>query len=85
MGHKFVESTEPGRPAIGLLEQRRVFYEKEARAFAAELLMPFSEVRRRWFGLSAEGVNVEGAVRRLADDFSVTLAAFRSRRRIRAI
>jgi len=41
MGHRLVESTEPGKPTIGLLEQRRVFYEKEARAFAAELLMPF--------------------------------------------
>jgi Zn-dependent peptidase ImmA (M78 family) len=67
MGHKLVESTEPGRPTIGLLEQRRIFYEKEARAFAAELLMPFSEVRRGWFGLSAESVSVEDAVRRLAD------------------
>lgn len=79
MGHRLVESTEPGKPMIGLLEQRREFYEREARAFAAELLMPFSEVRRRWFGLSAEGVSVEDAVRRLADEFSVTLAAIQVR------
>ena len=39
MGHRLVESTEPGKPAIGLLGPRRHFYEREARAFAAELLM----------------------------------------------
>jgi Zn-dependent peptidase ImmA (M78 family) len=66
MGHRLVESIEPGKPSIGLLEPRRVFYEREARAFAAELLMPFAEVRRRWFGLSAHGMNVEEMVRRLA-------------------
>ncbi len=43
MGHKLVESTEPGKPMIGLLEPRRHFYEREARAFAAELLMPFAD------------------------------------------
>ena len=47
MGHRLVESTEPAKPAIGLLEPRRHFYEREARVFAAELLMPFAEVRRR--------------------------------------
>jgi len=31
MGHRLVESTEPGKPAIGLLEPRRHFYEREAR------------------------------------------------------
>jgi Zn-dependent peptidase ImmA (M78 family) len=79
MGHKLVESTEPGTPMIGLLEPRRHFYEREARAFAAELLMPFAEVRRRWFGLPQEGVNVEEMVRRLAGEFSVTPAAMRVR------
>ena len=34
MGHRLVESTEPAKPAIGLLEPRRHFYEREARAFA---------------------------------------------------
>ena len=67
MGHRLVESTEPGKPAIGLLGPRRHFYEREARAFAAELLMPFAEVRRRWFGLSRDGVSVEDMVRWLAD------------------
>ena len=79
MGHKLVESTEPGKPTIGLLEPRRVFYEREARAFAAELLMPFSEVRRRWFGLSAEGIRVDEMVRRLVEEFEVTPAAMRVR------
>src|SRR6516225_5505417 len=74
LGHRLVESTEPGKPAIGLLEPRRHFYEREARAFAAELLMPFAEVRRRWFGLSRDGVSVEDMMRRLADEFAVTRA-----------
>lgn len=79
MGHRLVESTEPGKPPIGLLDPRRVSYEKEARAFAAELLMPFAEVRRRWFALSTEGVNVEEMVRRLADEFEVTPSAMNVR------
>jgi hypothetical protein len=79
LGHKLVESTEPGKPMIGLLQPRRVFYEREARAFAAELLMPFGEVRRRWFGLSSQGMSVEEMVRRLADEFGVTPAAMRVR------
>ena len=79
IGHRLVESTEPGKPAIGLLEPRRHFYEREARAFAAKLLMPFAEVRRRWFGLSRDGVSVEDMVRRLADEFSVTTSAMRVR------
>ena len=68
-----------GKPAIGLLEPRRHFYEREARAFAAELLMPFAEVRRRWFGLSRDGVSVEDMVRRLSDEFAVTTSAMRVR------
>ena len=79
MGHRLVESSDPGKPTIGLLEPRRVFYEREARAFAAELLMPFGEVRRRWFGLSAEGMSVEDMVGRLADHFAVTASAMRVR------
>ena len=81
LGHKLVESTQPGKPAIGLLEPRRVFYEREARAFAAELLMPFAEVRRRWFGLSPNGMSVEKMVQQLAKDFGVTPAAMRVRLR----
>ena len=34
--------------------------------------MPFAEVRRRWFGLSRDGVSFEDMVRRLADEFAVT-------------
>jgi hypothetical protein len=79
LGHRLVESTEPGKPAIGLLEPRRHFYEREARAFAAEPLMLFAEVRRRWFGLSRDGVSVEDMVRRLADEFAVTTSAMRVR------
>ena len=79
MGHKLVESTEPSKPMVGLLEPRRDFYEREARAFAAELLMPFAEVRRRCFGLSPEAVSVDDMVRRLAGEFAVTLAAMRVR------
>jgi Zn-dependent peptidase ImmA (M78 family) len=79
LGPRLVESTEPGKPAIGLLEPRRHFYEREARAFAAELLMPFAEVRRRWFGLSRDGVSVEDMVRWLADEFAVTTNAMRVR------
>jgi Zn-dependent peptidase ImmA (M78 family) len=79
MGHKLVESTEPGKPTIGLLEPRRHFYVREARAFAAELLMPFAEVRRRWFAPPHEGMSVEEMVRRLADEFGVTPTAMRVR------
>jgi Zn-dependent peptidase ImmA (M78 family) len=39
---------------MGLLEERRILYEREARAFAIELLMPFFEVRKRWFAISQE-------------------------------
>src|SRR4029077_18079309 len=48
LDHQLVESTQPGKSTMGLLEERRIIYEREARAFAAELLMPFFEVRRRW-------------------------------------
>jgi uncharacterized protein DUF955 len=41
LAHQLVESTAPGKPTMGLLEERRILYEREARAFAAELLMPF--------------------------------------------
>jgi Zn-dependent peptidase ImmA (M78 family) len=39
LGHRLVESTQPGKPTMGLLEERRVIYEREARTFAAELLI----------------------------------------------
>ncbi len=54
LDHRLVESTVPGKPTMGLLEERRIIYKREARAFAAELLMPFFEVRKRWFATSQE-------------------------------
>lgn len=84
MGHRLVERSEPGKPMIGLLEPRRVFYEREARAFAAELLMPFAEVRRRWFAIAQERpvegeLSLEARVKRIAEEFGVTPAAMRVR------
>lgn len=82
--HRLVESTVPGKPTMGLLEERRIIYEHEARAFAAELLMPFFEVRRRWFAISQEHpvegeLSLEDRVKQLAEEFSVTPAAMRVR------
>lgn len=84
LGHQLVESTQPGKATMGLLEERRLFYEREARAFAAELLMPFREVRRRWFVIPQEHppegeLKDEDRVKRLAAEFSVTPAAMRVR------
>jgi Zn-dependent peptidase ImmA (M78 family) len=84
LDHHLVDSTAPGRAVIGLLEARRVVYEREARAFAAELLMPFAEVSRRWFGLLREHpvtaeLSTEDRVRRLAVAFEVTPSAMRVR------
>jgi len=85
LGHQLVESTAPGKPTMGLLEGRRILCEREARAFAAELLMPFFEVRKRWFAISQERP-VEGelsledrVMKRLAEEFGVTPAAMRVR------
>lgn len=82
--HRLVESTVPGKPTMGVLEERRIIYEHEARAFAAELLMPFFEVRRRWFAISQEHpvegeLSPEDRVKRLAVEFGVTPAAMRVR------
>jgi Zn-dependent peptidase ImmA (M78 family) len=84
LDHRLVESTQPDKPTIGLLETRRVFYEREAHAFAAELLMPFVEVRRRWFAIFHEHPpegepSLEDRVKRLAAEFGVTFAAMRVR------
>jgi Zn-dependent peptidase ImmA (M78 family) len=84
LDHKLVESTDPGQPVIGLLEERRVIYEREARAFAAELLMPFFEVRKRWFAISQERpvegeLSLEKRIERLAAEFDVTPVAMRVR------
>ena len=82
--HQLVDSTVPGKAPIGLLEARRVLYEREARAFAAELLMPFVEVRRRWFAVSQERpvdgeLSSETRIERLAAEFEVTQAAMLGR------
>ena len=84
LDHRLVESTQPGKSSIGLLEEPRYIYEREARAFAAELLMPFAEVRRRWFALIHEQrlegeLSVEGRVEHLAAEFGVTPTAMRVR------
>jgi Zn-dependent peptidase ImmA (M78 family) len=80
LDHQLVDSTVPGKAVIGLLEPRRLVYEREARAFAAELLMPFGEVSRRWFALLRERpvegeLGTEERVKRLADEFGVTPSA----------
>jgi Zn-dependent peptidase ImmA (M78 family) len=84
LGHQLVESTQPGKSVIGLLEPQRLIYEREAKAFAAELLMPFFEVRRRWFALSVEKpvageLSLEDKVQRIAEEFRVTPMAMRVR------
>jgi Zn-dependent peptidase ImmA (M78 family) len=79
--HRLVNSTARGTRVVGLLEARRVGYEREARTSAAELLMPFGEVSRRWFALLPEQPEaaVEERVKRLADEFGVTRSAMRVR------
>jgi len=84
LGHQLAESPQPGKSTIGLLEERRLIFEREARAFAAELLMPFFEVRKRWFAISQERpvegeLSLEDRVKRLAAEFGVTPAAMRVR------
>lgn len=85
LDHRLVESTQPGASSIGLLEERRLLYERVARTFAAELLMPLAEVRRRWFDALRErfGPDHEASrdelIRRLAQEFGVTLSAMRVR------
>jgi Zn-dependent peptidase ImmA (M78 family) len=84
--HRLVESTAPGQPRVGLLEWQRGRYEREAKAFAAELLMPLVEVRRRWI-LEGElpaapayhGDGLGRIIRKLARDFNVTMTAIRIR------
>jgi hypothetical protein len=68
----------------GLLEERRILYEREARTFAAELLMPFFEVWKRWFAISQEHpvegeLSAEGRMQRLAAECGVTPAGMRVR------
>ncbi|HXX39123.1 MAG TPA: ImmA/IrrE family metallo-endopeptidase [bacterium] len=85
LGHQLVESTQPGAAQIGLREERRTIYEGEARAFAAELLMPLDEVRHRWFASRrnrfgpVREASQDELVRRLAEEFRVTPAAMRIR------
>lgn len=85
LGHRLVESTQPGAAQLGLLEEWRVTYEREARAFAAELLMPLVEVRTRWFAAgsrrfgSLREASTDDIVRALAQEFEVTPGAMRIR------
>jgi len=85
LAHRLVESTAPGQLRMGLLEYQRDLYEKEARAFAAELLMPLARIRARWF---EESTNLGYAlgeeqreetrkriIRKLAKEFGVTATA----------
>ncbi len=89
LDHRLVASTAPGEPRMGLLEWQRDLYERDAKVFAAELLMPLARVRGRWFEASTELRSVlggrprkEGAdqlVRKLAREFGVTPTAMRIR------
>ena len=81
LNHQLVDSTVPGKAVIGLREWRRVIYEREAKAFAAELLMPFGEVSRRWFASlrARPEQDSAGRARRLASEFGVTPAGMRIR------
>jgi Zn-dependent peptidase ImmA (M78 family) len=81
LDHRLVNSTVPGTIVVGLLEAQRVVYEREARAFAAELLMPFGEVSRRWFASLREQPEqpAKDRTRRLASDFGVTPSAMKVR------
>ena len=74
LGHRLVNSDVPGRTVVGLREWRRQLDEREAKAFAAELLMPFAEARQRWFASLRERPEQPEAerVRRLAQEFGVT-------------
>ncbi len=54
LDNRLVARTEPGEPRIGLVEWQRDLCEREARVFAAELLMPLVRVRGRWFEVSTE-------------------------------
>lgn len=63
-------------------------YEREAKAFAAELLMPLSRVRERWFAESSFGLDLghrdeemDQRIRKLAREFGVSLSAMRVRLR----
>ena len=71
MGHRLVESTEPGKPTIGLLEPRRHFYERggqcirggaadAVRRGAAALVRPLP----RWRERRGDGAPARGRVRR---------------------
>ncbi len=81
LGHRLVNSDAPGTRVVGLREWRRVLHEREARAFAAELLMPFADVSRRWFASLRARPEQDSAerARRLASEFGVTPSAMRVR------
>jgi len=89
LDHRLVASTAPGEPRIGLVEWHRGLYERDARAFAAELLMPLARVRSRWFeestgrsqlpGQHTRHAMVTQRVHTLAREFGVTPTAMRIR------
>lgn len=84
--HRLVESIAPGQARLGLLEWHRGAYEREAKAFASELLMPLARVRERWFADSPLPTQWrinkrvdDQRIRRLAREFGVTFSAMRVR------
>lgn len=84
LGHQLLNSEDPGKSVIGLLQPQRLIYEREAKAFAAELLMPFFDIRRRWSSLSlakpVEGeLSMEAKAECLAEEFRVMRMAMRMR------
>lgn len=81
LGHWLVNSDAPGTKVVGLREWRRILHEREGRAFAAELLMPFGEVSRRWYASLRAQPEQDAAerARRLASEFGVTPSAMRIR------
>ena len=69
---------------VHVLAHAGLIQQIEANLFAAELLMPFFEVRKRWFAIAQEHppegeLSEEDRVKRLAVEFSVTPAAMRVR------
>lgn len=89
LGHTaLVASDQPGRP-LAMLEPARAVQEREARAFAAELLMPASSVRRgfereqsivlRALGADERAQAVHTVIADLAREFRVSQQAMRLR------
>jgi Zn-dependent peptidase ImmA (M78 family) len=84
--HRLTESTAPGTQRIGLLEWQRGTYEREAKAFAAELLMPLARLREWWLAETSlpaysrdSGERNDLRIQKLAREFGVTKSAMRVR------